>query len=127
MTKIYKTNIIEGLKDLSDINYQTDIWLNKDNPDELVDSFIEAANMLFDDSSVDYYIEKGHVLFDNQSTKALKDLSVAVDAVDEFRSEEEIINDPKMQIVREKAAYALELILKSDGSESTVEIVEEDI
>jgi len=37
---------------------------------------------------------------------------------------QETIKDPKMQIVREKATKALELILASDGKEYTVEIME---
>lgn len=45
-------------------------------------------------------------------------------AVNEYRPEEEIINDPLMEIVRQKSAKALALIEASDGRESTVEIVE---
>jgi hypothetical protein len=121
--RIYKNNIISLLKKLTDVKYQENIWLNENNPNNIVDSFIESSNMLFDDSVVDYYLEEGHILFDRKVTKALIELSNAIDEVDESRTTMDIIDDPKMQIVRQKAAKALELIKASDGSESTVEIV----
>ena len=122
--KIYKNILIDGLKELSDIYYQKRIWLNLDNPDNLVTSFVEAANNVFDDALISYALSSKQIIFDRKVTRALQDLDEAVDAVNEFRSTEEIINDPLMQVVREKAAIALELIEASDGREGTVEIVE---
>ena len=122
--RIYKNNVITLIKELSDKGYQERVWLNVEDESGLSVSFVEAVNMLFDDCVVEHYLEQGHILFDKKVTNAFLELEDATDAVDEFRPEEEIINDPKMQIVREKAAKALELILASDGSESTVEIVE---
>lgn len=122
--RVYRNNIINLLEGLASKIYQENVWLNQDNPHNLVDCFVESVNMLFDDCVVKHYLEQGHILFDKKVTNAFLELSDATDAVNEFRPEEEIINDPKMQIVREKAARALELISQSDGSESTVEIVE---
>jgi hypothetical protein len=122
--RIYKSNITTLIRELSSIRYQSNVWLHVMDEPGLSVSFDEAVNMLFDDSAVDYYLEQGHILFDHPSTQALRELSAAVDEVDEFRPTEEIINDPKMQIVRDKAAQALALILASDGARSTVEIVE---
>jgi hypothetical protein len=122
--RIYKGNIVHILRHLSDRNYQENVWLNRNNPEGLVDSFIEAANMLIDDCVVGDYLEEGEILFDRKTTDAFRELDAAIDAVDEFRPEEDIINDPLMQIVRLKAAYVLALIQASDGKESTVEIIE---
>lgn len=122
--KIYSEILLGSLKDLSDKEYQDNIWLNKNNPKNLVSSFTESANNFLGDALIADALENNEIIYDKKVTKALEELSVAVDDVNEFRHEEEIINDPKMQIVREKAAIALQLILASDGSESTVEIVD---
>ena len=119
---IYKDNITGILSDLADLDYQRNIWTNLDNPNNLCSSFVEAANMLFDDCVVGDYLEEGEILFDKAVTQALRELGAAVDAVDEYRTEEEIIADPLMEIVRQKAAEALRLIEASDERESTVEI-----
>jgi hypothetical protein len=122
--KIYKGNIVNALNSLANRHHQERIWLNQYNPRGLVDSFIEAANTLFDDCVVGDYLEEGEILFDRATTNAFKELDAAVDSVDEFRSEEDIINDPLMEIVRQKAAKALALIEASNGRESTVEIID---
>ena len=123
--KIYKGNIIGILKEFADSNYQNKAWLNAGLKPVMTISFVEAANMLFDDCVVKDYIQEGEILFDKKVTKALRELYDATDAVNEFRSEEEIINDPMMETVRQKAAIALNLIQSSDGSGSTVEIIEQ--
>ena len=87
-----------------------------------MDSFTEAACMLFDDCVVIHYLKDGEIILDKQVTKALWELHAATDAVDEFRDEEEIINDPLMEVVREKAARALFLINISTGEGSTVDV-----
>lgn len=122
--KIYKRILIDGLKELSDKDYQKRIWLNTGDKPGMTLSFIEAANNVFDDACVIDSLREGKIIFDKKVTKALWDLHDATDAVNEFRSQEEIINDPLMEIVREKAAQALVLIQASDGRESTVEIIE---
>ena len=119
---IYKHNVTDQLKILSNKKYQKDIWLNRNNPDKLVGSFIEAACMLFDDCAITDYLKQGEILFDEKVTQVLVELATAVDAVDEFRDEEEIINDPLMDVVREKAARALFLINISTYEGSTVDI-----
>jgi|CXWL01.1.fsa_nt_gi hypothetical protein len=128
--RVYKGNIVNILQGLSDRNYQERVWLNINNLEGLVDSFVEAVCMLFDDCVVGDYLKEGEILFDLRTTNALHELDVAIGAVKasdengQYRSQEEIINDPLMQVVREKAAKALELIEASDGRESTVEIIE---
>lgn len=122
--KIYKGNIIGILKELADKDYQEKVWLYTALVPGMTISFTEAANMLFDDCVVGDYLKGGEVLFDKRTTQALRELHHATDAVDEYRPQEVIINDPLMEIVREKAAKALALIQASDGRESTVEIIE---
>ncbi len=122
--KIYKKILLQGLEELSDINFQKRIWLNTDNPDNLVASFIEAVINVFDDALVKDALENEQIIINQSVTTALAELHDATDAVNEFRPTEDIIADPLMDIVRQKAALALELVKASDGAESTVEIVE---
>lgn len=128
--RVYKGNIVNILQGLSDRNYQEGVWLGKNNPEGLVDCYGEATCMLFDDCVVGDYLKDGEILFDRATTAAFHELDAAVDAVSEsdeegnFRHEEEIINDPLMEVVRQKAAKVLTLIEASDGKESTVEIIE---
>lgn len=122
--KIYKRILLDSLLELSDIEYQRRVWLNCNNFSGDMSSFVEAANNFLGDSLVKTTLNQNEILFDKKTTKALQELSGVINAVDEYRPEEEIINDPLMQIVREKAAKALELVKASDYSESTVDIVE---
>jgi len=117
---VYKAHLIQGLHELADKQYQNDIWLNLRNPDNSMGSFIEAALAVFDDSLVMDALRAGSIIYDQKVTQALWDLSAALDAVDEFREEEVIFNDPLMQVVREKAAQVLFLISVSTGESSTV-------
>lgn len=121
---ILKNILIESLEELSDRDFQERIWANKDNPNGYIASFTEADINVFDDAVVIDPLREGEILFDQKVTKALWELHTATAAIDDNRPPEEIINDPLMEIVRQKAARVLELIKASDGSESTVEIVE---
>jgi len=121
---IYKKFLIEGLKELSDHDFQRRIWTNQDNPKGLVCSFTEADIRVFDDAVVGHALRDGSIIYDKQVTHALQELHDATAIVDDDRTAVEIINDPLMEVVRQKAAKVLDLITASDGSESTVEIVE---
>ena len=123
--RIYRGNIIYLLQELASKDYQVNIWLNINNPNNLSASFDEAINMLFDDSIITDLLEDNEIIFDQKTTQAFRELSNAVDLVEGYRKPEEIISDPLMQIVRDKAAEVLRLISISDESESTVDIIEE--
>jgi len=128
---IYIKNIVGILKELADRDYQKRIWLNTGDGPGMTISFVEAVNMLFDDCVVGDYLREGEILFDRATTAAFHELDRAVDAVSEydengeFRREEDIIDDPLMNVLRNKAAKVLALIEVSDGKESTVEIMED--
>lgn len=64
---------------------------------------------------------RGHVILDRKVTETLRELENALGPVNEFRDPEEIINDPLMQVVREKAASVLALIKASKREGNTVE------
>ena len=120
--KIYKSILVQALKELADKDYQERIWLNNGDKPTMTLSFVEAVNNVFDDALVKDALQADHIIFDERVTKALRELHAATDGVDETRPEEEIINDPLMDIVREKAARALFLINISAYEGSTVDI-----
>ena len=120
--RIYTQNVIDCLQNLADRNYQETVWLNKNNVKNLIGSFTEACCMLFDDCVIIDYLKDGEIILDTKVTQALWELHEATDAVDEYRPEEEIISDPLMEVVREKAAHALFLINVSTYEGSTVDI-----
>lgn len=118
---IYKSNIIEGLQDLSDYSMQKLLWF--DNDQGLSYSFLENYLDLFDDSTLLDAYKAGETVFGKEADAALQDLALATDAIDESLPADKIIDDPFMKIVRKKAKKALDLVLADDGSESTIEIV----
>lgn len=120
--KIYKDILVQALRELADKDYQERIWLNNGDKPTMTLSFVEAVNNVFDDALVKDALQARRIIFDEKVTQALWDLHTATDAVDEFRPEEEIINDPLMDVVREKAARALFLINISKGEGSAVDI-----
>jgi hypothetical protein len=124
--EIFKNHFFESLEELSDLDFQENVWANKNNPEGLVSSYTEAAIQFWDDALVKYALEAGAIIYDKNVTQALHELSDAVDSLDEDdRHTMEVINDPKMQIVRDKAAEVLGLIAISDKSENTVTFLEE--
>ena len=122
---ILKNYFYKNLKELSDIYYQNNIWTNQNNPNNIVSSYTEAVIGLFDDALVSESLEENAIIYDKNVTQALHELSDAVDLVDNNRIPIEIINDPLMQQVRDKAKEILELIEISDAKENTVTFIEE--
>lgn len=119
---IYASILVSALRELADKDYQANVWLNTGATPDMTLSFVEAANNIFDDAMVKDALRAGAIIYDTRVIQALRELDDAVDAVNEFRPEEEIINDPLMQTVREKAAHTLYLIQVSTGEGSTVDI-----
>jgi hypothetical protein len=107
---------------MADKEYQLQAWLNAGRKPVMTVSFIEAVCMLFDDCVIGDYLKEGEILFDKRATQALQELDAAVSAINDDRRQDEIINDPLMDVVREKAARALFLINVSTYEGSTVDI-----
>ncbi len=123
MMNVYKKNIIEGLERISNRSLQAIAWFENDQG--LSSSFIDEVNAVFDETGLAYAFDNNRVVFDIRSDNSLKELDAVINIIDETQTDIEIFHSPQMQIVREKAAKALALVLASDGSESTVEIIEE--
>ena len=116
-----------ALKALADYDFQKIAWF--ENEKGLMYSFSNNISDLFDD----YYLEEALyddtvIVFGVSADKALRELNDSVETVIRKgylrKSESFLIQSTEMQIVREIAAKALALVEASDGSESTVEIIE---
>lgn len=121
--KIYFDTFIESLNELADEEFQSNIWTNKNNPSGLIASFTEAVINFFDDALVADALDNNQTIISEKVTHAIRELHIATDAVDEFRSAKAIIDDPSMEIVRKKAAQIIDLIKASDASENTVRLI----
>ncbi|MFZ5833829.1 MAG: hypothetical protein ACOY2B_00390 [Pseudomonadota bacterium] len=111
--------LIPALENLASEARQRYTWFPNAEGD--MSSFVEDVNGVFDDALVTYALEDNQIIYDRKVTEALHELDDAVMPVDEFRGPEEIINDPLMRVVREKAARVLELIKTSKREGNTVE------
>ena len=120
---IYRNNVIEELQALSDRSFQEVAWFENDQG--LAYFFNDIVNDIFDDFNLEKALyEEGVTVFSRDADVALRDLNDAVELIGADVPESVIIDLPEMEVVRQKAAKALALVLASDGSESTVEIVE---
>jgi hypothetical protein len=108
------------LEHLSDYEFQKVAWTYESN---IYSSYSDEVEAVFDEGLEDA-LYSGHIVFGKAADKALRRLNKKIEAVGYERNDEELIDSQEMVIIRERAAKALELVLKSDGSESTVEIVE---
>ncbi len=120
MKKINKPMVIQGLKWMASYDYQKLAWFP--NNENLLSSFLEIYQAVFEDSVLLDALEDGNVVFDKVADAALWDLHQATDAIDvDIMREDEILDSSAMQIIRNKAAFALDLVQKSTGKEKTVE------
>jgi hypothetical protein len=122
MFLIYRDNVVEALKYLSDYNYQKTTWF--ENNQSLIGSYNENVMWVFDDTTLSDALVSGETIFGKIVDDALRDLEKETDKIEgDDYSEAEILHMPQMEVIRQKAAKALALVKASDGSESTVEIV----
>ena len=113
--------LFRALENLASVALQRYTWFPNAEGD--MSSFDEDVNNVFDDALVTDALENNQVIYDQKVTAALRELDNAVEPVDEYRGPEEIINDPLMRVVREKAARVVALIKASSREGNTVEII----
>ncbi len=111
--------LFRALENLASVARQRYTWFPNAEGD--MSSFVEDVNNVFDDALVTDALENNQIIYDQKVTAALRELDDAVELVDEYGGPEKIINDPLMQVVRDKAARVLELIKASKREGNTVE------
>jgi hypothetical protein len=109
MTKVYRENVIEHLKELADAEFQQRAWLGK--IPNIVSSYEEVVCGLFDDSGLGDALEAEELypVFDPDTDAVLRRLSAEVLKI---RSQDPrlILNDPQLVNIRGLAERSLQMI-----------------
>lgn len=103
---VAKDQVVSGLRELADIDYQRRVWLGLDPRGEM-SSFVEAVETIFDDSGLGPELDAMRPAFGTSIDAQLAALDRVLHLVDARRSVEELIEDPMMGRVREQAAAIL--------------------
>lgn len=112
MSQVFIKKILESLTELSDINFQKKYWAAQHSGPGVF-SFTEAVCQLFNDSGLDIELDKGNKVFSIAIDSNLKILRKKLSLIDDMRFPLEIIEDCKMQEVRELCRMILDQ-LKSE-------------
>lgn len=104
--------LIEALQEFSDAEFQRRAWLASEG--SVVSSFSEQVCQTFDDTGLSDVLDAHDCPpeLDEQTFATLKDLDSAVALVDHAAPPERLLQDPRVQDVREIAARALALVGK---------------
>jgi len=106
MTWLGTELIVSGLQQLASRELQESLWLSDRTPA----SFIEAVEQVFDDSALGDALEKGQTGYSKEIEDRFRELDLLLSKVKDDRSEDAIIADPAMAVIREKAATILRMI-----------------
>lgn len=110
MSRVIVSIVLNCLKELSDTAYQKRVWNASSGPE--ISSFTEAKCQLFDDSGLGVELDKEQTVFSPTLDRKLRLIRSKLSSIEEMRSPDEIIDDPKMQIVRELCQGLLEEMVK---------------
>jgi hypothetical protein len=106
-------NLSRGLRELSDAEFQHRTWMASKGPE--VSSFSELVSQVFDDTGLADALDAGRCPpeLSEISFSVLKELDSAVSRVDQGATPEDLLDNPKVERVRELASQALDLIEKA--------------
>jgi hypothetical protein len=107
----WKNNILNAIKDISDIEFQREAWLGK-NPN-IVSSYDEVINTLYDDNDFERYIE--HYKSLNGNTVLYRLLNTLNRLINDYNiksveNDSIILEDPKWIDITEKAKEIISLL-----------------
>lgn len=109
MTAVLVGAVRAGLRELADVEFQRRVWTGRGVPDEM-SSFEEAVATLFDDSGLAIDLDGKRPVFGQDVDLELGALRDLLQHIDPIRDPGEIIDDPQMNSVRQRAAAVLDLI-----------------
>lgn len=108
--------ILVDLRTLGSEAEQRGLWLGEGTQTVgEVSSFVEACCGLFDDSALGEKLYSSGTEFGADVDAALKEIDKLTDAIDDDRTQEEIIADPLMAKVRQVASDAFRRIMSMGG------------
>src|SRR5437868_2760160 len=95
--------VLSALRELSDVEYQTRVWTGRDPGGEM-SSFEECVASVFDDSNLNLALDAGSEVLGSTIDNHLQVIRDLVGRIDSARTPDEVIEDPLMQQVRNRAA-----------------------
>jgi len=113
---VYADNIVYSLKHASDYNFQKQTLLNPTGP--YVWIFHEDYDAIYEDNGLEVAWKKGKIVFSKEADAALLDLAILMLPLVKEQSKKNIpdrilVDMPEMDIIRQKAAFALKLVRKA--------------
>jgi hypothetical protein len=109
MTAILTDQVRAALNELSDVEYQARVWTGRGAGDEM-SSFVECVERLFDDSGLEQALDAGDSVFGSQIDEQLRALGDLLVKIDSAQAPDELIDDPRMRLVRQRAASIAQAI-----------------
>lgn len=107
-----------ALEELSDESYQRRVWTGRGGDNEM-SSFIECVSRLYDDSGLDLALERDQPIFGTTIDADLQALGDLIARMDSSRSPDEIVGDPVMSRVRDRATAILQALDEGGGELAT--------
>jgi len=104
MSWIGHEHIREALQELSDEELQRRRWTASEGE---VSSLTEAVEQLYDDSALILELEAGRVVYSPRIDDMLRELDMLLKKVDDMRPTEDVLQDPRMATVRQRAGTIL--------------------
>lgn len=109
MTRVGLHHVRSGLGELADADYQARVWTGHGAANEM-SSFVECVSRLFDDSGLDAALENNERVFGAAIDRDLAALGDLVTKVDGDLSPDDLIRQPGMRLIRERASAILKEI-----------------
>lgn len=106
MTWLGHELVRDGLIELADETYQRRVWTAGQGPE--VGSLTEAVSRLFDDSALGDALDAGREVYGAHVDGMLRELAALLEGIDDQRRPEEILQDPRLDQVRRRAASILD-------------------
>lgn len=100
--QIWEKNLLNAIKDFSDIDFQRRAWLGKDP--QYISSFSEVICVLYDDNNFDRYIKYlESIRRDDDLKNLMSELDQIINEYEEAETDEFILTDPKWIEITNKA------------------------
>lgn len=105
-------DIKNRIKEISDLDLQRKLWLNKNNDTGLISSYTELMNSLFDDLMFDDFVDNT-IIRENWNlafVEKMNQLRSYLNDYQEKQNDEEIIKDPEWIKISQFAKEILDIL-----------------
>lgn len=109
--------VLDCLTELSDYHLQDKLWTGK--MPGLQSSFVEVVEGLFTDSGLEDELRKGTTGFSTELVAKLLEIDKRISKIPANCNDGEILNDPRMILIRELASNARLLLINESKQQPT--------